>query len=169
MIPAGPLREPVGVGLKRADVILSIGPQKAQANFIETWGAAIGGLAHVQGQLRPLQTGLSLQNRPVIAFAGIGYPEKFFATLKDMRADIRATHALADHQPLSPALMARLLREARSMGAQIITTEKDAVRLPPAFRGDVMTIPVRLEIDDWAILDDALKRVTNTRDEGSRN
>jgi tetraacyldisaccharide 4'-kinase len=48
-----------------------------------------------------------------------------------MGADIRAEHALSDHQPLSDALMTRMLREASAIGAQVVTTEKDAVRLSP--------------------------------------
>mgnify|MGYP001952521452 FL=1 len=104
--------------------------------------------------------GLPLKGLPVLAFAGIGRPEKFFQTLKAMGADIRATHALSDHQPLSDALMTRMLREARAMGAQVVTTEKDAVRLPPALRAQVMTVPVRLRIADWGPVDAGLDRVT---------
>ena len=76
-----------------------------------------------------------------------------------MGADIRATHALSDHQPLGDALMTRLLREARSLGAQVVTTEKDAVRLAPALRAQVMTVPVRLRLDDWGPLDAVLDRI----------
>ena len=76
-----------------------------------------------------------------------------------MGAKLVATHPLADHQPLTETLMQRLLREGRMHGAQVVTTEKDAVRLPPALRAQVMTVPVRLEIVDTAPLDDALSRV----------
>jgi tetraacyldisaccharide-1-P 4'-kinase len=48
-----------------------------------------------------------------------------------MGADMRAAHALSDHQPLSDTLMTRMLREAAALGAQVVTTEKDAVRLSP--------------------------------------
>ncbi len=158
VIPAGPLREPIETGLARADMLLSIGPDKAQQRFAAAWGDKIN-LPHVAGVLAPLPTGIPLSGMPVLAFAGIGYPQKFFATLEEMGADLRATHALADHQPLSEALMARLMREAQGLGAQIVTTEKDAVRLPPALRQQVMTVPVRLEIADWRPIDAALDRI----------
>lgn len=158
VIPAGPLREPVAVGLARADLVLSIGDAGAQAGFDERWDPEIT-IPRVTGALEPLPTGLPMQDLPVLAFAGIGRPEKFFQTLKAMGADIRATHALSDHQPLSETLMTRMLREARAIGAQVVTTEKDAVRLPPALRAQVMTVPVRLRLDDWGPVDAALDRI----------
>jgi len=158
VIPAGPLRERVADGLRRADMVLSIGDDAAQAQFARRWGAEIP-VPHVTGALAPLPMGLPFKDLPVLAFAGIGHPEKFFRTLKAMGADIRATHALSDHQPLSDTLMTRMLREARMIGAQVVTTEKDAVRLPPALRAQVLTVPVRLRLEDWAVVDAGIDRV----------
>ncbi len=158
VMPAGPLREPVTTGLARADLVLSIGEDAAQDRFAARWGGAITA-PRLTGRLHALPTGLPLKNLPVLAFAGIGHPDKFFRTLRDLGADIRATHALSDHQPLGDALMTRMLREARALGAQVVTTEKDAVRLPPALRAQVMTVPVRLQMEDWAPVDAALDRL----------
>ncbi|WP_439136890.1 tetraacyldisaccharide 4'-kinase [Roseicyclus sp.] len=162
VIPAGPLREPIAVGLARADLVLSIGDDAAQSRFGARWGASVQ-VPHVTGTLAPLPTGLPLAGMPVLAFAGIGHPEKFFRTLSALGADLRATHALRDHQPLSDALMQRMLREAKAQGAQVVTTEKDAVRLAPALRAEVMTLPVRLEIADWTALDAAIARILTGR------
>jgi tetraacyldisaccharide 4'-kinase len=157
-IPAGPLREPVQTGLARANLLLSIGPAADQAHFTNIWDSKITP-PHLQGHLAPLKMGMDWHGQRVVAFAGIGHPEKFFTTLRDEGAEIAAAVPLDDHQPLSTALMQRLEAQANSLNAQLVTTEKDAIRLPDSYRTQVLTLPVRLHLQDWSALDAALSQL----------
>ena len=161
VLPAGPLREPVAVGLKRADMIISIGDAAAQTRFAAT-GTQLG-CPIVPASLQPLPMGLSWTGLRVLAFAGIGRPEKFFQTLRAQGAELLRAEALSDHQPLTDGLMARLDLEARALGAQLVTTEKDAVRLPATLRARVLALPVRLEIARPDMLQQRLRRVVGAR------
>jgi len=155
VMPAGPLREPVPSGVARADLVLAIGPEPRRDRLLAEW-PELEGLPLLAGKLVPLATGMDWRGLRALAFAGIGRPEKFFATLRGLGVDLAGTRGFADHAPYSIALVARLEAEARSKRAQLVTTEKDAVRLPQAMRAKVLVLPVRLEIADWGPLDAAL-------------
>lgn len=155
LIPAGPLREPVAGGLARADLILLIGEEGERARALADW-PALAARAPLGARLVPVQTGLPLTGEPVVAFAGIGRPEKFFATLRALGARLVAAEGFPDHHAYDDRVLNRLLRLARGHDAMLVTTEKDAVRLSPAFRPEVMVVQVELVPEDWCALDAAL-------------
>lgn len=158
VIPAGPLREPVAAGLARADLCILIGPAAPKARLLAQW-PRISELPVLSGTLQPLPTGMPWAGLKCLAFAGIGRPEKFFATLETQGATIVARRSFPDHASYGPAILSRLEAEARKLGAQLVTTEKDAVRLPAEFRPKVLTLPVRLELEDWEPLDARLRQL----------
>ena len=107
VLPAGPLREPVTVGLKRADLVLSIGDTASQTRFEQAWRESLT-VPCATAHLEPLPTGMDWEGLRVLAFAGIGRPQKFFQTLRGLGAELIRAEALSDHQPLTDALRKRL-------------------------------------------------------------
>lgn len=158
--PAGPLREPISAGLSRANMVVVIGaPNKQLAHTLSTQADC----PILYADLKPLETGMDWSGARVLAFAGIGHPEKFFATLRDLGAELCATVALDDHQNISSALITRLSTDAARMGAQLVTTEKDAVRLTQAQRSGILALPVRLEWQEAGRLDALLSAVVTPK------
>jgi tetraacyldisaccharide 4'-kinase len=150
ILPAGPLRENVASGLARADAVVLVG----------------NGMPDLKGFSGPvLRAGLVSVDAPgvsgqrVLAFAGIGRPEKFFATLRALGAEIVEERAYEDHHAYTASELARLRARAKALGAALVTTEKDFVRLTPAERADVRFIPVRAAFEDPAALDRLLDRI----------
>jgi tetraacyldisaccharide 4'-kinase len=153
-LPAGPLREPLAVGLARADAIVLIGPdRRGLADNLRPWPILRAGLIPDEDSSR------RLAGRKVVAFAGIGHPQKFFATLQDMGCAIVSTHAFADHHVYRPKEIAAIVREAKAAGAIPVTTAKDFVRLEPAARADVDVVPIAVAWDDDFALDRLLDPV----------
>ncbi|HEY7459386.1 MAG TPA: tetraacyldisaccharide 4'-kinase [Xanthobacteraceae bacterium] len=128
VFPAGPLRAPLEAQLGRAHAIVCVGAgggadlalvQAAAAN-VPAFAARLAPDAHAAK---------GLAGRKVLAFAGIGHPEKFFATLRELGAEVVETRAFGDHHRYSAAEAADLLLAAKGRGLQPVTTEKDLARM----------------------------------------
>ncbi|MDE0391182.1 MAG: tetraacyldisaccharide 4'-kinase [Rhodospirillales bacterium] len=146
VLPAGPLREPLARGLSRAHALVLVGDDRRGAL------AALGAhdLPVIEADLVPGEEVRALCERPVVAFAGIGRPEKFFETLEESGCTVIARYAFADHHRYKPGEIAAIVDEAKERDAQPVTTEKDHVRLPPEARAMVRTLPVTLAWRDPA-------------------
>lgn len=126
VFPAGPLRAPLGVQRAHIDAMLSVGAGPGLP-------AALDGLPRLHAQLVPDPAAVSaLAGRKVLAFAGIGHPEKFFATLRAAGIAIGAARAFPDHHPYTQGEAHDLLAQADREGLVPVTTEKDRVRLDGA-------------------------------------
>lgn len=152
VLPAGPLREPVQQGLGRADVLMVIGNTAQYTEFRQRWGPVLS-LATMRGNLQPVETGVDWPKMRVVAFAGIAHPQKFFTTLKMLGATVIQEFSLADHAPISERLLQRMRNCANAASATLVTTEKDSVRLPATWRREVLSLPVRLQVQDTEIID----------------
>jgi tetraacyldisaccharide 4'-kinase len=155
LIPAGPLREPAQAGLGRADAVVAIGPPAAAPDG----GVAGCGKPVLEARLVPDSDALALAGKSVLAFAGIGRPEKFFRTLRDIGAKVADERAFGDHHRYRPDEIMALVEAAAGAKAMLVTTAKDWVRLPGEARPMVKAVRVRLEFADGAALERVLAGV----------
>ncbi len=147
LLPAGPLREPLAAGLARADGVIVIGADEVG---LGRWLPP--GLPRLDAHLVPAASTPDLAGRRVLAFAGIGRPAKFFASLAQLGAQLVERHEFADHHPYQPAEIQALIGRAAALDALCVTTEKDRVRLPPALAAKVLTLPIELDFADLPAL-----------------
>jgi tetraacyldisaccharide 4'-kinase len=128
VMPAGPLRAPLDEQMKRADALLLIGDGGKAAPLAKTFEAANKPV--LKARMTPRGDPRWLGVLPVIGFAGIANPKKFYATLSQNGARLTGTRSFPDHHPYTEKQAERLLRWAREWNAMLVTTEKDWVRLP---------------------------------------
>ena len=164
-IPAGPLRAPLAQQLDFADVLIVVGEGAAG----ERIAAQARGKTILRARLEPGPEALALKGERVVAFAGIGRPQKFFTMLERLGAQIIATRSFGDHHVYRTEQINALRALAARSQALLLTTEKDATRLPALNGPGPMprTIPVRLVFDDESaittLLADSLQKARATR------
>lgn len=147
VFPAGPLRGALNFQKEHADAVVLVGETGPAGRLPEL------GLPVYRASLAPLAGSDWLQGLPVLAFCGIGRPQKFFDTLKDAGADLVAERAFPDHHAFTESDAQSLLDEAKSLGAQLVTTEKDRVRLNAGsgllaeLKSAARMLPVKLVFD----------------------
>jgi tetraacyldisaccharide 4'-kinase len=144
VIPAGPLREPAKAGLARAQAVIVMGNGESNLDF--------AGVRKLKAKLVAPDTA-DLRGKRVVAFAGIGRPQKFFATLEQLGATLVATRGYPDHHRYRAAELDQLAHDAASQNAALITTEKDWVRLDPLWRQRIAMLKVEVEWEDRAAIE----------------
>ncbi|MCK5295747.1 MAG: tetraacyldisaccharide 4'-kinase [Alphaproteobacteria bacterium] len=154
IIPAGPLREPVKTGMKRASAMIIVGNDTK-----DVYRFAPKGMDIINAEFVPDEKTLQLAGQRVVAFAGIGRPEKFFNMLESMGCEVLAVHYFADHYPYAPTDIQPILDEAYSLGAIPVTTAKDSVRLPKDQRQQVNVANIKIKWENESALDTLLKDV----------
>ncbi|MEI7790077.1 MAG: tetraacyldisaccharide 4'-kinase [Alphaproteobacteria bacterium] len=135
-IPAGPLREPVAQGLTRADAVIFVGDGEPD----------MGGYSGPVLRARLKAEGDAFAGKAVFAFAGIGRPEKFFASLEDSGATVTGSCFFPDHHPYSEDEIIQLRAVAGE--AMLVTTEKDFVRLSTTQREGIRMLKITAVFDD---------------------
>jgi len=157
VMPAGPLRAPLPAQMPRADAVLVIG-EGAGGDALARL-AAEAGKPVLRGRLRPVSGPDGGSGTRVLAFSGIGRPEKFLASLREAGFDVAATEAFPDHHPYGEADAERLVARAEAEGLALVTTAKDHVRLKGIggakgrLADRTIVLRVRLVFDDEPMLE----------------
>jgi tetraacyldisaccharide 4'-kinase len=143
-IPAGPLREQIAAGIARADALVVTGEDHCNLGAI------------FPNQIKVLQTSVAIRNSlpsgTLVAFAGIGRPEKFRATLVSAGANIVEFQAFADHHAYTEGELTALSAKAQRLGAELVTTGKDWVRLNAGWRSKIKAIEIDVVWRDEAAI-----------------
>jgi tetraacyldisaccharide 4'-kinase len=148
-MPAGPLREPFHRALSRADAVAIVGEDRAGvARRLDEYPGQI-----LSARFEPEAEASGLAGQDVIAFAGIGRPEKFFRTLESLGAKLVEAYAFPDHYSYQPSEIGDLIAAAETRQAALITTTKDFVRIPAHQRSSVgvLHIEVAWENEDQLV------------------
>ena len=152
IIPAGPLRAPLEIQIARAQALVVVGPLEGAAKVLDT--ARRYGVTVFHGRLEADRNSLAaLGQRKVLAFAGIGNPDKFFATLTEAGIEVAERSSFPDHHRYTAADAQALIARAQAQSLVLITTEKDHIRLAgdpslAALAARASILPVRLVIDE---------------------
>ena len=141
IFPAGPLRNTLEDGARQADIIIINGADKTDIGAQFPKHKVISAALAPQPPIPKIK-----QDKPLFAFAGIGRPERFFETLSDKGYYLVQQKAFGDHHLYDAADLKGLIASASALSAQLVTTQKDWVRLPTSLKKEIAYLPVLLHI-----------------------
>ncbi|MCI5044599.1 MAG: tetraacyldisaccharide 4'-kinase [Aquisalinus sp.] len=154
VFPAGPLREKPASALTRAEAVVFVLPEQKAAvpeSLLEWAGEKPVLRCWLEAEM-PLSTG-----QRVVAFCGIGRPEKFYRTARQVGYELVRTKDFPDHHAFTEDDLAGLQALASEHEATLLTTQKDHVRLPHDLQTQVTTLPVRMQVDNKELLTSLLE------------
>ncbi len=150
-VPAGPLREFFDAGLKRADAAIIIGEDKCGLR------EKLGKIPVFEGQICSLP--LPDLESKVIAFAGIGRPEKFYNSLRECGANVVQTFDFPDHHYYTPKELEDLMALAKKLDADLVTTAKDFVKIPDNLKPNFKVLEIEIRWKDEKALKEFLAKL----------
>jgi len=150
-IPAGPLRETISSGLRRADGVIIIGRDTSHCEELVDGRCPV-----LHATLVPNTTEQHRRHKKVVAFPGIGRHEKFFQTLRDLGCNICDSISFADHHPFTQSELSDLKHRAEQHDGVLVTTQKDLVRIPEKHRSGIEALTVDLQWNDVSQLENLL-------------
>ncbi len=146
VFPAGPLREEIVPALSRSQAVMVIGNDRTGITKILQQRMSVIRKPVFNGQIILAEPVDHLQTQKLLAFAGIGRPDKFYQTLRDQGLTLVKTKDFPDHHPYSGNDIKTLAIQATALDAHLLTTTKDWVRIPAGYQHLVEFLSVRLDV-----------------------
>ena len=148
-IPAGPMREFYSHGKKRAHAVIILGEDKTHV------ADKFNDLPIFYGEVVPQQP--QTKNKKVIAFAGIGRPQKFYESLKNCGLNVIKTFDFPDHYFYKNDDIKNIIKTAEESGAEIYTTSKDFVKIPSIYKNKINVLNINIKWNNYKELENFLK------------
>lgn len=155
MIPSGPLRQSLNKGFKSADAFIIIGEDKMGSRSKLPKDKPI-----FEAHLRVPENWISNSEQHYVAFTGLGHPQKFYNSLKERNLSVKGEHSFPDHHPYTETDLEHLDELAQEKEARLITTEKDAVKIPEhmKLKSTLDIMPIAIEWEDKEKVKDFLNQ-----------
>lgn len=152
LIPAGPMREPLISGLRKANLIVLVGEES------EDLRNKLSGKKIVRAKILPKNLD-EFRGKKLIAFCGLAYPQKFFSLLHQQNMEVIEARSFPDHYHYKISDLEGLYKLAKEKNAKLITTKKDWVKFPKLFQEKITHFDVDLVFEDDSLLRSELKKV----------
>lgn len=152
-IPAGPLRENIKIGIKKASLVIIIGSDKH--NIAQKYCQNV---KVINAKIKP-KNAKNFLFKSAVAFCGIGHPEKFFNSLKESNIKIINKFSYPDHYHYKDSQIKKMLNLANKNNANLVTTKKDWIRLKKEFQNQIKYFDIDIEFEDKKYLEKKLKNL----------
>ena len=165
VIPSGPMRENLKFGLKKIKFVLIIGEDKSNiSNLIKLINNKIKIFyATYEPDIKIIK---AFKNKKIIAFAGIGFPNKFYNLLKKINFNVLETKDFPDHHIYKKNELNLLIQKSKLLNATLVTTEKDYVKIgemEDKIKKHILPFPVKLKIQKEAIFKKELQKAIHEK------
>lgn len=156
LLPAGPLREKIDSGLKKSDLIIVIGGIDDELKEILAQKISKNEVIEAKIVAKNLD---NFQNKELLAFCGLAYPEKFFSFLTKSGLNVVDKIAFADHYSYKKTDLENLIRKSQNNKQKLITTKKDWVKFDDDIKKQIEYLDIELEFDNVELIFDRIKLI----------
>jgi tetraacyldisaccharide 4'-kinase len=149
LLPAGMLRQSINSVLNDINLAIIIGNDSSNNKKL------LKGCNILNASIQTQQI-INIKDRRLIAFAAIAYPQKFYQTITELGAHLIETHDFADHYLYNINDLDKLQIIAKQHQAELITTEKDYVKIPKDYQEKIICLKVQLQMEDYSALEEII-------------